>query len=54
MHSEQQRITLSKAWVGFYFDELLKGLSDPQSTVTLWHQALMIQCQQLLTMLIKK
>lgn len=53
-HSKEQRITISKAWVGFYFDELLRGLSEPQSTVNTWHQALMIQCQQLLTMLIKK
>jgi AcrR family transcriptional regulator len=53
-HSEQQRIILSKAWVGFYFNELLRGLSDPKSTVTTWHQTLMLQCQQLLTMLMKK
>lgn len=53
-HSEQQRMILSKAWVGFYFNELLIGLSDPNSTVASWHQNLMIQCQQLLTMLVKE
>lgn len=53
-HSEQERITISKAWIGFYFNELLKGLSDPQSSMTTWHQALMTQCEQLLVMLVKR
>lgn len=53
-HSEQERITISKAWVGYYFNELLIGLSDPKSSVTSWHENLMIQCQQLLVMLNKE
>ncbi len=47
--SEQQRTIISRAWIGFYFNELLAGLSTPQSSIDTWHDNLINQCKELLS-----
>ncbi len=49
--NEQQRLAIAKAWLGYYFNELLKGLTDSSSNVEQWHIKLMKQCRTLLDML---
>jgi len=48
--NEAQRLAVARAFMGYYFDELLKGLADSASQVNNWHLNLMKQCDTLLTM----
>jgi AcrR family transcriptional regulator len=50
-HSEEQRIVIANAWMGYYFQALLKGLADERSNAKVWHQSLMSQCRALLNLL---
>jgi len=49
--NELQRLAVAKAWLGYYFNELLKGLADSNSNEAQWHLKLMSQCRTLLEML---
>lgn len=52
--NDKQCLILAKAWFGFYFFELLAGISDRQSTPEQWLEKLMPQCEMLYDLQVPK
>jgi AcrR family transcriptional regulator len=46
--NEIDRMLIAKAWFGFYFFELIQGISNEESHYQHWHQCLIAKCKGLL------
>lgn len=50
-NNEINRMLVARAWFGFYFFELIQGISNEESQYQQWHQCLMAKCKGLLKLL---